>query len=250
MPGASGCPLSLSASSGGCCSARPSTRSMSAARQAARAQQHRLSKHADNGGFDADRDRAAIDDQVDPARRGRFAHGRQWSATRAPTDWPTAPPPGRRRRAGCRARSRCAGYPDRDGVEAGGGEIGHRAVGRLGQHQRQRARPEGFGQQQCARVKTADPPRRIEVADMGDQRIEGRPALGLVKPGDRGRVGGVGAEAINRLGRERDQPAPGKDARRRGHGSLAGGQNRCFQAHIHRELFLNSASCGSRNPRL
>ena len=30
MPGASGCPLSLSASSGGCMSARPSTRSMSA----------------------------------------------------------------------------------------------------------------------------------------------------------------------------------------------------------------------------
>ena len=64
---------------------------------------------------------------------------------------------------------------------------------------------------------------------MGDQRIEGGPALGLVEPGDRGRVGGVGAEAINGLGRERDQPALGQAARRFRHGSLAGGPNPRFQ---------------------
>ena len=64
---------------------------------------------------------------------------------------------------------------------------------------------------------------------MGDQRIEGRAALGLVKPGDRGRVGGIRAEAINGLGRERDQPALAKAAAGFGHGSLAGGQNPRFQ---------------------
>ena len=83
------------------------------------------------------------------------------------------------------------------------------------------------------RVETGDPPRGGEIADMGDQRIEGRPALGLVKPGDRGRIGGVGAEAIDRLGRERDQPALGQDTRGRRHGGLAGGQNLRFQAYIH-----------------
>ena len=61
-------------------------------------------------------------------------------------------------------------------------------------------------------VETGNPPGGGEIADMGDQRIEGGPALGLIKPGDRGRIGGVGAEAIDGLGRERDQPAFGKAA--------------------------------------
>jgi hypothetical protein len=60
---------------------------------------------------------------------------------------------------------------------------------------------------------------------MGDQRIERRPALGLIEPGNRSGVGGIGAEAVDGLGRERDQPAFGERTRRRGHGSLAGGQN-------------------------
>ena len=72
-----------------------------------------------------------------------------------------------------------------------------------------------------------------EIADMGDQRIEGRPALGLVEPRDGGRVGGIGAEPIDGLGRERDQAALGQAARGRGHGGLAGRQNLRFQAHIH-----------------
>ena len=68
---------------------------------------------------------------------------------------------------------------------------------------------------------------------MGDQGIEGRPALGLVEVGDGGRVGGIGAEAVDGLGRERDQPAIGQRTRRSRHGGLAGGQNLGFQANIH-----------------
>ena len=49
-----------------------------------------------------------------------------------------------------------------------------------------------------------------EVGNMGDQRIERRPALGLIEPCHRGGVGGVGAEAVDRLGRKRDQPAGGQ----------------------------------------
>ena len=149
MPGASGCPLSLSASSGGCASARPSTRSISArGRPPGRSSIGRV-KAADNGGFDADRDRAAVDDQVDPpvkvalhmGRRGRRDVTRQV---------------GRRRhhRAGRRAqdfaRDGVGGYPNRDGVEPGGGKIGHGAIRRLGQYQRQRPRPEGLRQRQRA----------------------------------------------------------------------------------------------------
>src|SRR5439155_16289755 len=52
-------------------------------------------------------------------------------------------------------------------------------------------------------------------------------------PCNRGRIGGVGAEAIDGLGRERDQPAVGENARGRTHGGLAGGQNLGCQAHIH-----------------
>ena len=68
-----------------------------------------------------------------------------------------------------------------------------------------------------------------EIADMGDQRIERRPALGLIEPGDRGGVGGIRPEAIDGLGRERDQPALAEAAPGLRHGSLAGGPNPRFQ---------------------
>ncbi len=52
--------------------------------------------------------------------------------------------------------------------------------------------------------------RRLDVRDMGDQRIEGRPALGGVEAGDGLAVARVGAEPIDGLGRKRDQPALAK----------------------------------------
>ncbi len=48
---------------------------------------------------------------------------------------------------------------------------------------------------------------RDKVGDVDDQRIEPRPALGGEDGGDRGRVGRVGGEAIDGLGRQRDDPA-------------------------------------------
>ncbi len=135
------------------------------------------------------------------------------------------------------ARDRVRGQANRDGIEPGGGEIGHRAVGRFGQHQRQRPRPERLGQPHRRRVETGDSPGGGEIADMGDQRIEGRAALGLIKPRDRLGVGGVGAKAINGLGWEPNQPALREAARRRGHGGLAGGQNLRFQVNIHRDRY-------------
>ena len=60
----------------------------------------------------------------------------------------------------------------------------------------------------------ASAPRRVGVRHMRDQRVEARPALGGIKPRDRLAVGGIGAEAVDRLGRERDEAARGQDARR------------------------------------
>ena len=48
---------------------------------------------------------------------------------------------------------------------------------------------------------------------MGDQGIEGGAAFGFIKPGHGAGIGGIGAEAINRLGRKRDKSAVCKAVR-------------------------------------
>ncbi len=118
-------------------------------------------------------------------------------------------------RAQDRACDRVRGNADRDGLEAGGREFRHRAIGRPRQHQGQRSRPEGVGEREGGFVETADGAGRSEIADMGDQRVESGPSLGLIEAGDRKGIGGVGPEPINRLGRERDQPALGERPRGR-----------------------------------
>ena len=102
----------------------------------------------------------------------------------------------------------------------------------------------------AVRVEAGNPHRPVDIGDMRDQRIERGPAFGRVEPRNRAGVGGIGAEAVDGLGRERHQPAVGKATHGRGDRYLAGGQNSCFQAHIHAVKSLNSASCGGRNPRL
>jgi len=51
-----------------------------------------------------------------------------------------------------------------------------------------------------------DGPRRLEVGDVGDQRVEGRAALGGIDGRDGGGIGSVRREAIDGLGRQDDQP--------------------------------------------
>ena len=129
-------------------------------RQAARPQQDRPVEAGHDGGFDADRGRPAVDDEVDAAaqigqhmRRGggrdmagavrrrrhhRLAEGRQNGA-----------------------RDRVIGHPQRDGGQPGGRELRDRAIGPLGHHQGEGARPQRLRQ-----------PRRIgiEVARAGRRR--------------------------------------------------------------------------------
>ena len=80
------------------------------------------------------------------------------------------------------------------------------------------------------RIKARDLSRGSEIADMRDQRVEGRAALGLVEVGDRSRIGGVGPEAIDGFSGERDQLALGQGARGGCRRGRAGRQNPRFQA--------------------
>ena len=111
------------------------------------------------------------------------------------------------------ARHRMVRHPHRDAVETGGRKVGDRAAVALRQHQRQRSRPERGGKPLGGVVETRQRARRRQIGDVRDQRIERRPALGGVEPRDRLAVGRVGAEPVDRLGRERDQPA-GREAAR------------------------------------
>ena len=201
------------------------------ARQAARPQQHRLAEAADDSRFDADRRRAAIDNEIDTAAEiGQHVVSRSRRQVAGAV--------GRGRDHGLAegrqniARHVVVGHPHGDGVEPGRRQLGDRTVGGFGDNERERSRPERGGQPRRVRIETAERLRRLQIRDMGDERVEGRAAFGLVDPRDGAPVGRVGAEAIDGLGRKRDQAAGGEHARRVGDGSgvglrYAGDQRSC-----------------------
>jgi hypothetical protein len=82
-----------------------------------------------------------------------------------------------------------------------------------------------------------------EVADMGDQRVEGGPALGLVEAGDRRGIGGVGAEAIDGLGRASVRAAAAT-------ASPSAAKIRVSSVGFTGNNFLNSVPCGGGGRRL
>ena len=166
MPGASGWLSSLSASAGGRARGYAEHGLDPFARQSAGAEQHRRLEAADDGRFDADRDRPAVDDQVDPPRKVALDMGGQRRRDVAGDIC------GRRHHrpakgAQDRFRHRMGGNADRDRVEARGGELRHRTVIRLRHHQRQRPRPERLRKAQGARIEPADPPRGREIRRHG-----------------------------------------------------------------------------------
>ena len=182
-------------------------------------------------------------------RRGHFEHGRLWSARRGRTRWPTARPPAFRTRAmGCRARERVRGMRIAMSVEPGGGEFRHRATGDvLG-----RTRVSGPGQNASASASAVASNRPIgagssEIADMGDQRAGKRAFLGLIEAGDGECVGRICPEAIDRLGRKRDQPAVGeRSAGGCGHGGLGLRAKSRWSGRFPRGFHpLRRASCGA-----
>ena len=95
------------------------------------------------------------------------------------------------------------GHPERDRAEAGGDQRVDRRARLERQDQRQRPRPECLGELLRQRIEQRDRLRHLKRRDMGDQRIEARPALGLEDARDGLAVGGVGGEPVDGLGRDR-----------------------------------------------
>ena len=100
------------------------------------------------------------------------------------------------------------------GVQPGSGEVADRtSIARWGDHG-QRPGPERCSQSEGAVIEIGDAGCRRQVRDMGDQRVEPRAPLGFVERRHGGRIGGVGGQAIDRLGGQDDQ-APGLQRPRR-----------------------------------
>jgi hypothetical protein len=104
-------------------------------------------------------------------------------------------------------RQRVPRRAHRHGVEARSRQVADRRLVGHGQHQGQWARPEPGGQPLGPLVEAGDPPGGGDVGHMGDQGVEARPALGRVDRRHGAGVGGVGRQAIDRLGRQDDQAA-------------------------------------------
>ena len=125
------------------------------ARQPAGPQQHRFAETGDDGRFDADRRRTAVEDEIDAAvevGQNVLGAGRR--------DVAGAIGGGRDHRlAECSQhglRHLVVGYAHRDGIEAGRRQVAHPAFGGLGQHERQRPRPERLGELQRLGVEARE----------------------------------------------------------------------------------------------
>jgi hypothetical protein len=83
------------------------------------------------------------------------------------------------------------------------------------QHQRQRAGPEFFRQLSRQRIEFRDLPGHRHRRDMGDQRVEARPALGLEYLRHGRAIGRVAGEPIDGFRRDRDDLAGPEQGQRR-----------------------------------
>ena len=86
-------------------------------------------------------------------------------------------------------------------------------------HKSERPRPECFGKPHGIGGKNALFKRCFKALDMGDERIGFWPCLRRINAGDSRVRGRVGGQAVNRLGRKRDETAAPQDARRLGNAS-------------------------------
>ncbi len=122
----------------------------------------------------------------------------------------------RARQAACRSPSAAPASPDapaRGSRWWAGPAVTSAAIAGIvakRQHERQRARPMLFRQLARSRVELADPLRRGQIRHMDDQRVEARPALGLVDARDR-----FAHWSRRRRGRRRSRSAPRRAGRQR-----------------------------------
>ena len=160
--------------------------------------------------FDADPRRAAVKDQIDAsAEIGQNVGGRRRAdpagAVRRGRD------EGNRRRLDQRPRDRVARRAHGEAGEAGAGQFADAASPRERRHQRQRSRPERLRQRLRMGVENRLAHRGRGVEDMGDERVERRPALGGVERGDGAVVCRVRRQPVDGFGRHRDEAAGAQD---------------------------------------
>ena len=151
----------------------------------------------------------------------------------------TGPVRGRRDHRFAETRENVAGNlmvwdTDRDGIETGRREFGHSAPGGFGQDHGEGPRPERFGEPQRLGIEPAQSLCCFQIHHVGNERIECRTSLSLVKPRNRTAIGGVRAKPVNGLRRERHQAAGGEQALRLLDGRGAGLQHGCLQRDCHR----------------
>ena len=131
----------------------------------------RLAAAGDDGGFHADRCRPAVDHQIDAAREiGEHMRGRRGRDMAGAIGRRRDDRPFESRKNGL--RHRMIRHADGDGVKAGGGKLGDRAIVALWQHQRQRPRPECGRELRGRSVEIGELAGGRDIAHMGDQRIE------------------------------------------------------------------------------
>jgi len=111
-------------------------------------------------------------------------------------------------------------HANADGIEPGRRQRMNVAFRFQRQNERQWAGPEGLCEFPRYRVENRVTLGHGDIGHVADQRVELRPALGLVNTGDGSGIGGVGGKAIDGFRRQRDGPA----VRKLGHGCLQG----CF----------------------
>jgi hypothetical protein len=105
-------------------------------------------------------------------------------------------------------------HAQRDRVETRGRKLGDRAAGSFRHHQGQRSRPERVGKPLRRRIENAKPAGGSRFLHMRNQRIEGRPPLRRIEARDGLGVGCIGAQPVDGLGRECDEPPAAQDASR------------------------------------
>ena len=186
----------------------------------AEAQHDRLVEGAvDDGGLHPDVARAPVQHEVDVvAQVGADVVGRRRAhpteavgGRRRHTDGSVGPPCGEGPQQG--PGDRVVGHAEADRGTPPGDGIGH--GGCPFEQQRQRSGPERVGQE-AGGGRDVDGPLidRRRIGDVDDQRVIGRSALHREHPPDGLGIGGIGAEPVDRLGRERHESAACQHVRR------------------------------------
>ena len=192
---------------------------------AARPQQPcRLTAQVDHGGFQPDGAGAVIQDEADAPVEFFGDMGSGGRADIARTIG-AGGCDGLAKQGQQAARALWRWHAHGQGIQPGAAQQRDAAAVQAGEHESQGPRPEGGGQAARALIEMDLAGGGGGTWEMADQGIEGRPLLDLEDARNRGVVGGVAAEAIDRLGGEGDERAMGEQVGRLGQGLVVDGQD-------------------------